>query len=358
MAKKTPNAGKQRASATTTSSQVDFFADQINRSWNKAFDGIFAVGDLLRKAKRKLSVDGYDELVQSNRLPFCGRVAQMLAKISTLKHYRQEYFKKHLPLSWTILHTLRDLTPQQLRKAIEDEKLSHFTTRIEAEALVLEITGKHSKQTNRKLSSQGINQNSKQMTLIFSIPEEIKNFKTGVDIQFFYSLAEKLFNNIPEKRKVAVDQPAKLSRNLHSSYSKLDSIIEKAREVENYHRRKAGKKPLTDLQAVLSLLGADPDRLPGGELAEIGFSMMERIVLAYARRNGLDLDENELKWFARKPGVPKVLQGSFQRRLEKEVASILSGKKPKRKETKIIQLDSDESELNEFYSTESADARH
>ena len=297
-------------------SKINNYSARICAAWNRAVESIFAVGDLIVEAKKELSDEEHDALL--NRLPFGPRAAQMLEKLASDPRLRKKRIQKLLPPHWGTLVELNRLTPKEFEIAKKKNLITPEVTREDVISFRKQLRGNGSEaKTTNTIPAKEILNESSHSTLIFEIPEGLNNVKTLLDLRFLYYLASTLFNNSDGKNKLNV-APFNLPAEALDSYKVYCQLMEQAHKLENHSREKKGKKPLNEIQKMLSLLGGDPDKL-----GEHGFCLMERISLAYAKRQGLDcVKEKDLKWFAAKPGTKPKLLGSFLHDVAEYVESI------------------------------------
>lgn len=307
-------------------SKIDAYVAKIENSWQKTLETIFAVGDLIENASKELSRDEYALLL--NSLSFGPRAAEQLRRIANDKRLRKVSLQKSLPACWTTLCELNRYSDKELERAKKEKWIKPCRTRAEIIAYRNNLRNGNQK-SKAKAATTLVRDRAGVITsptLIFEVPDDLSNYKALLDIHFICNLAHEVFSSISGKSKVRVNRAGtQPSKKLLSSHNVLHKLIKKAREVENHKRAKQGQAPLNDIQAILSLFGADPDAL-----GETNFSLMERIALAYARRQGINCIEDwQLNWFAAKNGIEPVLQGSFLDDVDKQVAAIIAGKRGK-----------------------------
>jgi hypothetical protein len=339
-------------------SRIEYYAVRIEKTWHKALESIFAVGDLLIEAQAELKPKEYSSLLRSGKMPFKKRTAEKLIAIAKKKHLRKPYFMKHLPPCWTTLDVLQQLSPAKLRAEIKSESVTAEITRQEAVSLVGRIN--HNGSAIKGSGAVTPRNNGKTLdnlpALEFTVSSRIDDCKAPLDVHFICEQITALFNNGSGKTKVSVTRRGKnFSARLLKSYELLYSLVEKAREIENLKRVKQDKKRLTPAQQVLSLFGVDPDELGKCDYRDAAFSLMEKIVVAYAKRQGLRIKESELAWFANSQGDEPVLEDTFRDKIEKQAASILSALSAGHRETKILLVDA---HIDEDGETEGLAARH
>ena len=308
MANKTPRKKKSFEGVVIRQAKIDAYAAKIEKSWHKALESIFAVGDLINDAKKNLSDDEFAELKKA--LPFGARVAERLASIARDKRLRGKSFQKRLPVCWTTLDVLQRFSDEQLREAKNQRLITPSLTRREAAAILTGFNGNSStaKKTSRANKAKCGGANTEYATLVFEVPVDLKNHKALMDVEFVCDLMALVFGESPGRPKIKVKREgAKPSKKLLKSYGVLKELITEVRKVDNKRREQRGESPLTKLQEVLSLLGLDPDNFGESE-----FSLMERIALSYAQRHDVNcIKETQLKWFAASNASEPELLGSF-----------------------------------------------
>lgn len=324
--------------------KIQSYSFRIEQIWYKSLEGIFAVGDLLIRAKKDLSKDkrAYDLLL--NILPFGARTAQRLVVIAQTPHFRKPQVQKCLPASWTILDELSGLSESKFNRYIKNDTINTGMNRNEARALAKSSSKRNVVESDVVDSSR--DGDNTYASLIFSLKQssDYSNQKTLMDAQFICNLICDLFENSTGKSKVKVSSDSvKPSKKLRASEKVFVELIAQVRKVENHNRKLQGKAPLSKLQEIMTLFGIDPDNL-----GKNGFSLLERLAVSYAKRHGIDcIKEDQLKWYAARSDVEPELLGSFIEDLEIQVAKLTSSKSSKRGSTKIYELDADEDEVRQ-----------
>jgi hypothetical protein len=326
--------------------KIKTYTAQIEKTWHKALESIFSIGDLLIEARKDFRNDkqAYDVLI--NQLSFGPRVAQRLVSIAETSFLRKSSVQKCLPPCWTTLNELRQLSEAKFNRAIKEKKILPDMTRDDAKA----IAHPFSKQKQTELVEEQSSSSEKTSTysnLVFTAEQssDFVNQKALLDIQFICNLISDLFENSSRKTSVKVNSDCvKPSKKLGDSEKVFTDLIAATRKIENHNRKLQGKAPLNKLQEILTLLGVDPDCDNGKN----GFSLLERLAVSYAKRHGITcIKADQLKWSAAKSDVEPELLGSFMIDVEKQVAKLTSGKSSKRSTTKIYELDSEADEPDE-----------
>ncbi len=209
--------------------------------------------------------------------------------------------------------------------------------RIDAEELVLG-SAKTRKAVESKKAANAEAVCLSSLTISNQNADNFESQKALLDVYFLCDLISNIFDSHPDKPKIKVQQNGKKpSKKLLNSSNVLLELIKEARKVENQNRINHNKAPLTKLQEILSLLGVNPDNL-----GKHGFSLMERLAISYAKRNGIDcVDEAQLKWFAENARTEPKLLGSFLLDVQRQAAKLLANKKSNRADTKIYEVDSE-----------------
>lgn len=313
---------KQQASGIRQS-KIRNYVKKIEKSWHTALESIFAVGDLINAAKKELSQEEFNHLIGSRDaglLPFGRRTAERLAEIARARALRRVSTLKQLPASWTTIYELKDLDREELNEAIRDGSIHPDLKREEARQFVKGLKGK-SRKSGKKRTTNGSLANNKPY-IAFDVPDQLSNFKSPVDILFLCEIVSQSFNNARGKYKVqVVSNPFKTSAKLTSSYERISRLIDATRELENHRRVQNGKQPLDSEQELLSLFGSNPD----DNVGDAGFSLMEHIAFAYAKRQGIDaIDESQFNWFAPNRKTEPELLGSFLDDVEDQVSTIIN----------------------------------
>lgn len=323
--------------------KIKTYSVQIEQTWHKTLESIFAIGDLLIRAKSDLRKEpgAYDFLI--SQLSFGPRVAQRLAAIAETSFLRKPAVQKVLPPCWTTLDQLRQLSEAKFNRAIKNKTIKAEMTRNDAIALAKPFSKQSVKEAEEEPGSVS-EDNDTYANLIFSHKQssDYTNQKALMDVQFICNLICDLFENSTSKSKVKVSSDAvKPSKKLRASEEVFAGLIAQVRKVENHKRKLQGKAPLSKLQEIVSLFGVDPDNL-----GRNGFSLLERLAVSYAKRNGITcVKEDQLKWWSAKSDVEPELLGSFMNDVEKQVSEMLSAKKSKQRRTEVIELDVEGDEI-------------
>lgn len=266
-------------------SKIDSYSAKIQKAWNNSVEGIFAVGDLIKEASSKLSKDEYWRLV--NALPFSVRTAQRLKAIAADDRLRDPIIQKKLPSCWSTLYELHAYSDEEFGKAKKEGRIKPSLTRddaiqyrkkqrISSPSNISTVTG-----SVRIGGSPG---GTYKPALIFEVPKELDNPIALRELHFIFYIANKLFQSLPGQFKIAatLSDSFKLSIDEQEKHEFHTKFIGLARQLENYDRKALGKPELTELQALLSLLGADPDE-PGST-----FCLSEILSKVYWHRQKLD----------------------------------------------------------------------
>jgi hypothetical protein len=110
-----------RAEANNRS--VDFFANEIRTSWQKAAESVIETGRVLLEAKRQLPHGEFGDMVRS-KLPFGERTAQMLMTIAKHPLLSKPKHASVLPACWTTLYELAKLPEAALKRMVADGELT------------------------------------------------------------------------------------------------------------------------------------------------------------------------------------------------------------------------------------------
>lgn len=324
--------------------KIKTYTARIEQTWHKALESIFSIGDLLIEARKDFRKDPQAYQVLINELSFGPRVAQRLVAIAETSFLRKSSVQKCLPPCWTTLNELRQLSEAKFNRAIKEKKILPDMTRDQA----MSIAQPFSKQKQPALVEEKRSPSQKSSTyadLVFTgePSSDFVNQKALLDIQFICNLISDLFESSPRKTSVKVSSDCvKPSKKLRGSEKVFTDLIVETRKIENHNRKLQGKAQLNKLQEILTLLGVDPDCDNGKN----GFSLLERLALSYAKRQGIScIKEEQLKWYAAKSNTEPELLGSFMEDVEKQVAKLTSGKSSKRGITKIYELDSEDDEV-------------
>ncbi len=321
--------------------KIKSYATQIEQTWHKALESIFAIGDLLIEARKDFRNNPHAYQVLVNQLSFGPRVAQRLVAIAETAFLRKSSVQKCLPPCWTTLNELRQLSEAKFNRAIKSKKILPEMTRDDARAIANPFSKQRSADIDDEKSSSS-KENSTYSNLLFTAEpsSDFVNQKALLDIQFICNLISVLFETNSRRTSVKVSSDCvKPSKKLRDSEKVFTDLIASARKIENHNRKLDGKAPLNKLQEMLTLLGINPDY----DHSKNGFSLLERLAVSYAKRNGIScIKEDQLKWSAARSDIEPELLGSFMEDVEKQVAKLTSGKSSKRDTTKIIELDSED----------------
>jgi hypothetical protein len=323
--------------------KIKAYTARIEKHWHSALESIFAIGDLLIEARRDFRNDRQAFHVLVNELSFRPQVAKRLEAIAQTAFLRKASVQKCLPACWTTLHELRQLSEAKFNRTVKNKKISPEMTRDDARALANPFSKKRSTDLAEEKSSSNENRTYSNLVFTAEPSSDVVNQKALLDIQFICNLVSDLFEDNSRKKSVEVKSDCvKPSKKLRGSEKVFTDLIAATRKIENHHRKLQGKAPLNKRKEILTLLGLDPDYQSGSN----GFSLLERLAVSYAKRNGITcIKEEQLKWYAAKSDVEPELLGSFMEDVEKQVAKLMSGRSSKRGTTEIYELDSDEDEI-------------
>jgi hypothetical protein len=322
--------------------KIKTYSVQIEQTWHKTLESIFAIGDLLIRAETDLKKekDAYEFLI--NSLSFGSRTAQRLVAIAKTSHFRKPAVQKALPACWTILYELRGLSETKFNRALKNKTITTGMTRDQAKALTTPFSKQNAVKSDKEADTS--DQDDTYANLIFSLRQssDYTNQKALMDVQFICNLICDLFDNSTSKSKLKVSSDTvKPSKKLRASEEVFTELIAQVRKVENHKRKLQGKAPLSKLQEIVSLFGVDPDNL-----GKSGFSLLERLAVSYAKRNGINcIKDDQLRWSAARSDIEPELLGSFMNEVEKQISEMLSTKKSKQRRTEVIELDVEGDEI-------------
>lgn len=311
------------------------YSTKIETAWKKTLKDIFTVGDLLQKARNEL---GKDYWVLVNSLSFKERTAERLRRVAENKRLRNPEIQHLLPASWGTLYELTQLSEKEFTQMVDEKKLKPSLTRSE----VNEIKDTYRSQdlpapvpcTKPERKERIITKDYKP-ALIIEVPDELDDTRALLDLQFIYTLCNDLFPNSPGKSKLRVSlcNAGKLSKEDEKRFATYSRIFAIARKVENWERNRSGKPSMTDPEIVHSLLGAPTD-YPEKENA----FLLEKIVLAYARRHGLDcITEDALRSVTDNINERGSKFTELVAQLDSAVCALISGKSSNGATTQILE---------------------
>lgn len=320
--------------------KIKAYAAQIEKHWNSALESIFAIGDLLIEARKDFRKDPQAYQVLVNQLSFQPRVAQRLVAIAETPFLRKSSVQKCLPPCWTTLNELRQLSEAKFNRAIKNKKILPEMTRDDARAIANPFSKPRSADTTDEKSSSKDDTTYSNLVFTAEPSSDVVNQKALLDIQFICNLISDLFETTSRKTSVKINSDCvKPSKKLRDSEQVFVDLIAATKKVENHNRKIQGKAPLNKLQEILTLLGVDPDY----DYSKNGFSLLERLAVSYAKRNGINcIKDDQLRWSAARSDIEPELLGSFMEDVGRQVSKITSGKPSKRGTTKIYELDSED----------------
>lgn len=114
------------------------WAEIINADWRKSIEGIIQTGNDLMQAKGELPNGQFGFMIQED-LSFSPRTAQRLMNIACHPEIGKCDAGVALPPSWTILHELANLTPEDFREAQERGLIGPETTRRQARKIAIDL---------------------------------------------------------------------------------------------------------------------------------------------------------------------------------------------------------------------------
>jgi hypothetical protein len=101
---------------------VDEWIERISGAWREQLPSIFETGNLLEAAKEELKASGrrgeWLKMVKE-QLPFDASTARRLIVIANDGRLRNQAMSPHLPIAWTILHELTQLSDEQFEAGIK-----------------------------------------------------------------------------------------------------------------------------------------------------------------------------------------------------------------------------------------------
>ncbi len=299
--------------------KIEKYVSQIKPAWNRLLASIFEVGDLLADAKDNLDGKEYKELL--TRLGFGTRTEERLIAIARDSRLRAKRIQAKLPACWTTLYVLSEFNDQQWRSLQDSNKLTPKLTRAAAENFKKGIPNKPSTSKSLPVTvSPEVQKSGANGNTAFHIfyPNGFNDKKGRLDARFLRDVLLRIFQNAYGNDKPSVEDGnnIRLSPVGTANYNYLAQLIEQIKKVENTNRRKLGDALLNDFEQTLSLLGVDPDSTKSG-----GFCLMEKIILAYAKRQGIS--GLKIDWFkARRDSEPEIKAGVIDRLKAKIAAKI------------------------------------
>jgi hypothetical protein len=115
---------------------IDDLVAEIRKCAVYALGWRIMMGVRLREYRDELEADDWNQVLQSRRLPFSARTAQMLTRLGDHKIFADMTRTHQLPDSITVLNEIAALPLPVIEQALADGKIHPGTSRLDAQDLV------------------------------------------------------------------------------------------------------------------------------------------------------------------------------------------------------------------------------